>query len=512
MRFSKNLIVSITTLFFIGSLGSRLLARERKTLDFDELHTNQLYFPEGFLYGCAIAEQQNSGAENCPKSNWSNWEATSFPDGRPHIKDGQRSGKACDHWNLYEVDIKLMQELGLNSFRLSLAWDRIEPEQGVFSEDALQHYSDEVDALLKAGIKPMITLHQFAHPMWFENLGAFEKEENIQHFVRYAKKIFEKLGDRVHLWCTINEPTIYMFQGYLPFNRVFPPAKENDLLDSYKLATKVLKHLLMAHTEVYLTLKGMDHGHEAKIGLVHQYLKFNAQHWYDPIERIPGKLLNYLMIDSVIQFLKTGTFDYGWGPLFSETYHAPIDKRSKVPAAQQISDFVGLNYYSRVLLKFELENLLKGEINKVLDSVPDPGETMTDMPYAIYPEGIYHALFRMATIGLPIYVTETGAPDHNNTNDERRQRWITEYLKAISLAREDGVDVNGIFYWTLTDNFEWSYGYLEKFGLFAVDLETQERTIKDGGKLYAKIVHGARQGKYSNHTKDYIPKLGFLVA
>jgi beta-glucosidase len=508
MTKTKILLYATIALFISAdtAIARKRGEKERKKLDFSKLHTDELYFPEHFLFGFAIAEQQNSGADNLPRSNWSLWEATSYPDGTPHIQDNQRSGKSCDHWNLYKTDIALMKEdFNANSFRFSVAWDRIEPEEGIFSEDALKHYSDEVNALLRAGITPMITLHHFAHPIWFEDKGGFEKEENIAYFVRFAKKVFARLGDRVPLWCTINEPTIYVFQGYLGFNCVFPPAKNSGIFGSFPLAAKVLKHLLQAHTQVYQTLKAMPHGKTAKIGLVHQYLSFHPWTSFTPIECFPQWCLNGFMVDSVIEFLKTGTFSYSWRYFFEETYQAPLNPTSNKPASLQISDFVGLNYYSRVLIEFKYLNLLKLKFKNILESSPNLGETMTDMEYAIYPQGIYHALHHMSTIGVPIYVTENGIADHNNQDDERRVRWIREYLKAVSLALEDGVDVRGFFYWTLMDNFEWDRGFHSTFGLYSVDLATQKRTLKRGGKVYADIIKAHRSGQHRIHTADAMP-------
>ncbi len=279
-----------------------------------------------------------------------------------------------------------------------------------------------------------------------------------------------------------------MFQGYLPLNCVFPPGKGG--ITSWRLAVRVLKNLLQAHTETYQALKAMPHGDEAQIGLVHQYLKFETATWYNPLEKIPGFLLNHLMVDSVIDFLKTGTFDYGiWG-ITRSTYQAPIDEDK--PAAAQIADFVGLNYYSRVFVKFSLPF--------TIDSSCADGETMTDMPYAIYPEGMYKALHHMAEIGLPIYITENGVADHNDENDERRVQWVRTYLKAVSLALEDGIDIRGFYYWTLTDNFEWDAGWDMRFGMYDLNRETQERTLKDGGRAYATICKAHREGKYTEKT------------
>ena len=487
-------LLNYSWLLFLIYASLHASVHQRPYIEFEKLHPDELYFPSSFLFGFAIAEQQNSGAENCPDSNWSDWEKQTAPNGEPRIKKGQKSGKACDHWNLYKTDITLMKEdFNANSFRFSVAWDRIEPQEGQFDANALAHYSDEVDELIKAGIVPMITLHHFSHPMWFEEKGAFEKEENITYFVRFSKKVFEALGDRIPLWCTINEPTIYMFQGYLPLNCVFPPAKTSGL-SSWELASRVLRNMMQAHTEVYQALKKMPHGNKAQIGLVHQYLKFDPWSFFNPLERIPGFLLNKLLVDRVIEFLKTGTFCHG-GLYYTETYSAPLDPNKA--AAPQISDFVGLNYYSRVLIKM-VPTL------KVLDSRPDHGEVMTDMPYAIYAEGLYKALHHVATIGLPIYITENGIADKLTSQDKRRVQWITQYLKAVSLALEDGLDIRGYYYWTLVDNFEWDMGWDSCFGLYSLDRPSQKRTLKEGAKAYASIIKRSRAGKLENPTSDRV--------
>ena len=483
--YEKPILLAITLLASIITFAAEPIAREKITID--ELHIEQLHFPKDFLFGFALAEYQNSGAENDPDSQWATFEKTMYSDGTPHIRHNGTSGKANDHWNRYQDDINLMKsDFNANAFRFSLAWSRIEPEPGVFNEEALQHYSDEVDACLKAGITPMITLHHFVHPQWFEEMGAFEKEENIPYFVRYSQRVFKMLGDRVHHWCTINEPTIFIFQGYLPLNCVFPPAKARGVVNkitSWSLANKVLKHLMQAHTEVYRALKDMPAGTEAQIGIVHQYLKFDSYSSYDPLEKALGWTFNYFMVDAVIDFLKTGTFSVGTPGLTSQTYTAPEGK---------LGDFVGLNYYSQVFVRIEPFSLRGG-------SVAFPGETMTDMEYGTYPRGIYDALQHMSSIGLPIYITENGVDDKKTVNDTLRQGWIKRYLKAVSTAIEDGVDVRGFFWWTLTDNFEWANGWDSEFGLY-----TKDRQLKEGSKIYADIVKAARRGDLEEHTDDFI--------
>jgi beta-glucosidase len=198
----------------------------------DYLNKYSFIFPSDFLWGTATAAHQVEG--NCNNNNWSNWETSIPSHDYSFLHSKQPAGSACEHWTRYPEDIKLMKELGVNAYRFSVEWSKIEPQPGEFNQNALTHYSTVIDSLISKGITPMITLHHFTNPIWFEELGAFEREENIQYFVRFSQKIFEEYSDRVIYWCTINEPAVYTVQGY--FTGIFPPEKQN-----IRLAAKVLK-------------------------------------------------------------------------------------------------------------------------------------------------------------------------------------------------------------------------------------------------------------------------------
>ena len=341
-----------------------------------------IHAPKDFIWGAALSEYQVSGADCCIKSNWSEWEGT--------LKE--KSADACQFWSRYKEDIQLMKQLGIQSLRFSVEWCTIEPEEGNFDHEAIQHYSDVCQELINAGITPMITLHHFVHPAWFEERGGFLNSENNHYFVRFCAYVFEHLSDKVHLWCTINEPTIFAFQGYV--RGVFPPGRKN-IMSSWR----VLRNLIKAHTQVYRTLKKMENGSDAQIGLVHQYLKFQSYSSWNPLEKVPGLLFNHLLNDAVIEFLQTGCFN-GW---FSMRY--------KANKGEKITDFIGLNYYSRALIKAQ------ADLGNVLVPACYPDEVMTDMPYAVYPQGFYDALMHLKNLEIPIYVTENGIAD---AADDRR--------------------------------------------------------------------------------------------
>ncbi len=428
--------------------------------------------PRPFLWGVAVCEYQNSGAETCKNAQWASWEQK-----RGKIRHGHQSGKSCEFWDRYRDDVTLVKEMGLNAIRFSVEWSMIEPEPGVFDEAALKHYSDLVDAALEVGITPMATLHHFTHPQWFEDKGAFENESNIIYFVRFCQKVFERLNDRVPLWCTINEPGVYAFQGYI--RGVFPPGKT-----SSSLAGKVLVNLLKAHVEVYKTLKGMRGGQEAQIGIVHQHMLFEPYHEDSALEKNFCWYLSQLMSTAVFDFFKTGIFTYRVIPVvdcflggFSLSPFSQTIMYEDATACKAL-DFIGLNYYSHVLINWK----------SPAKPAYREGDIVTDMYYAAYPEGLYRAIAEMSELKVPVYITENGIAD---SRDDRRAQFIESYLIAMQKAIEDGYDVRGYFYWTLMDNFEWDEGFGMKFGLCSVDYQTQERSVREGAHALLNVAHSA---------------------
>ena len=430
-------------------------------MDNNILAVPKLTVPEGFLWGTAISEYQVSGASHCPTSNWAWWESASKK-GKPRMC--YSSGTACDFKNVYHQYIPLMQELATNAFRFSIEWSNIEPQEGNFSEPELHHYDQLCNSLIDAGITPMITLHHFTDPLWFTQKGGFEREENIAYFVRFCKKVFERLSGKVHYWVTFNEPNIYMFQGYL--RGVFPPGQTNPFK-----AIHVMGNLLRAHEQTYFALKNMFNGDRCQIGMVHQYLKFYPYGRLNPLEYVPGWIYNYLLNDSVLNFFKTGNFKIKMPFLYKYEYQANNQ--------ETLLDFIGLNYYSRVLIKAQMNH------KQLLIPAAYPHEVMTDMPYAIYPEGIYQAIEELSTLRVPIYITENGISD---AKDDRRKTFIHEYLMQMDAALAKGYDIRGYFYWSLMDNFEWDAGHSQKFGLCHVDFETKKATIRDGARHYTDII------------------------
>jgi len=396
----------------------------------EAIHIQEVMLPP--LRGAASSEYQYSGMENCPNNQWAEWE-------RENLPVEQQSGVACDLWNRPEAFVQILKNLGMNTFRFSVEWSKIESQEGVFDEDALNHYLYFCKLLKEAGIEPMVTLHHFTDPLWFTHLGGFEKEENIGLFVEFSKIVFSKLSSYVRLWCTINEPGIVAFSGYVLGH--FPPNQIGS-----GLSAEVLKNLLKAHCETYRALKPLHE--EAQIGLVHQALRFVPYHTWNPLEVLAADYLTRMTHGVVMEFLSSGIFHYQM-PFFA---NVSFEEKE----ITQLNDFIGVNCYARPLLAQVFGW-------NILESSHYPHEAMTQMEFREDPAAIYEALREMhEKTGKPLFVTEVGI---STEDEEQYQRYMLRALYAIAEAMKEGVDVQGIYVWSLMKNFEWNLGWGHNFGL-----------------------------------------------
>jgi len=433
--------------------------------NWSKIDTRKMSFPKDFIWGVATAAHQVEGYNT--SNQWYLWESTVDANGNPMIARRQLSGMACDHWRKYPQDIGLMKELGVKSYRFSVEWSRIEPAEGIFDTLAIRHYRDVCDSLIASGLIPMVTLHHFTNPIWFEKKGAFEKMENVADFVRFTEVVYLALNDRVKWWCTINEPAVYVVGGYFQGN--MPPGKKDP-----QLAAVVLRNILEAHVQAYWKIKSLPGGNEVKVGLVKNMTQMDPYRKWHLGDWVFANLIDGVFNGTTLNFLKTGKYRFNMPTMAKLTGENPKAKGSM--------DFIGLNYYSHYNYKFSF-NLDKAFQAKLL-----PGEVKTDMDYASYPEGFYRAIKTVAQFDVPIIITENGVAD---ATDDRRALFISQYLYAVSKAISEGYDIRGYYYWSLMDNFEWSLGYDMKFGLYSVDWPTQTRTLREGAKRYREIIRGS---------------------
>jgi beta-glucosidase len=375
-------------------------------------------------------------------NQWWEWEQQP---GR--IWHGDTSGAACGWWENAEEDLDRAAALGQNAHRMSVEWSRIEPRDGEFDPQAIRRYREIVCAIRQRGMEPMITLHHFTNPRWLEAQGSWRNPATPQRFARFVRHTVEALGDLCDLWCTINEPTVYTVMGHSI--GYWPPGRRSllesirvirTLLRGHHLAAEVIHHLAPAH----------------RVGIVHH------KRIYDPAT--PGK--RDVAVSILYNFFANGIVLRSMG---------------------ESCDFFGLNYYSRDHLAFDLlapHTLFGRRFTPPHFAQSDHG-ALGESFGEIYPLGIYRALRRIHhRLRLPIYVTETGLPDED---DNQRPHFILDHLAEVHRAIHEGVDVRGVFLWSLVDNFEWAEGWGQRFGLYALDRATGARRLRPSGALYAAI-------------------------
>ena len=443
----------------------RALSRRHPELrwDWSTIDPDDVRFPADFVWGTATAAHQVEGGND--NNQWWRWEHSTGADGRPRVQGGHTSGAAVEHWTRFREDIRRMkEELGATSYRFSIEWSRLEPSEGVWDDYAFAHYREVIECCIEHGVEPMITLHHFTDPLWFADKGGFEDQANIDLFVRFARKAFEEYGDKVTRWCTHNEPGPYALMGWLM--GVFPPG-----VKSFERYTRVLCNLVHSHTRVYRALKEMPGGDRAQIALVKNIFQVEPFDRWHVGQWALCRMADVLYNESILRCLKTGVFEVRVPGL--------INFREEVPGADQSLDVLGLNYYSHILVRLFMRREPPFEV------LARPGDVVCDMPYCVYPEGFYRALKRAAEVGKPIVVTENGIPDDR---DDRRGDWIRRYAYAMHRAMAEGVDVRGFHYWSLLDNFEWAEGWEPRFGLFGVDYDTQERTLRAGAQPMIDLI------------------------
>ena len=463
-------VVSVAVVAGLVGWVRRLQARHPEPLwDWNALapELDRVVFPPDFRWGTATAHHQIEGGHTA--NNWARWETVPDASGRSRIQHGDVSGDAADHWNRWREDLdRMVDDLGVDVYRFSVSWSRIQPEPGRYDPEAIAHYHALIDHLIARGVTPMLTLHHFAHPLWFEDLGGFESEAALAHLERFTTRMFEEYGAKVPLWCTINEPGPYAVMGF--GLGVFPPG-----VRSARRLFAVIRNLCVAHVRMVAAIRRCPGGDAVEVGLVHNIFQLDPWKRHNPVHWLLCRVADHVYNESFLRFIRTGRVRVGL-PLVGFGVDERIDGDR--------GDFVGLNYYANLLL----DPFMPRE--PPFDAHLRPGQVLTDMPYTIYAEGFWRALHRIQKTGLPVWVTENGAADAQD--DGRRATWIRRYLYAMRRAMSEGVDVRGYCYWSLLDNFEWAEGFQMRFGLYAVDYDTQERTLRAGARPLVEAIARSR--------------------
>ena len=396
-----------------------------------------LPFPPWFEFGTATAATQIEGG--CTTSDWYKFGRAGL------VARGETPNVACNSWEKWRDDIELQRQLGMNAYRMSVEWARIEPRPGSFDVDVLAKYAMMLRRLRDASIEPMVTLHHFTLPTWLAERGGVLAPGFVARFAIFAGKVVSALHEYCERWITINEPSVYVACGYILGK--WPPALKNSPLK----ARRALHALQSAHDRAYAWIKTADDS--AQVGMAH-HLR-------------PAMPATDSRADKAAALLKQGL----------------NDAFAVEACARPTQDFFGINYYSRDVVRCDPTALLEGRLPYVAEAPADAPRS--DLGWEIYPEGLGQLVRTWGTRSkLPIFITENGIAD---ANDTRREQFLIDHLSQLARAIADGVDVRGYFHWSLLDNFEWADGYTPRFGLAEVDYATGERTLRPSAKLYAEI-------------------------
>ena len=391
-------------------------------------------FPDSFLWGTATAAHQVEGG-NTASDFW-------LMESVPESLFAEPSGDACDHYHLYPSDIALLAQLGFNTYRFSIEWARIEPEEGFFSNAALDHYRRMIACCLAHALTPMVTFHHFTAPLWFTRDGGWEDTKSVDRFARYCERAGKALGDLVAYACTINEANIPLMVTLMrEAIGIAGGKREQALAEATRLCGgtpgrfapylsgnghAATPNLIATHRKAYEVLKPLVSG---LVGITLALNDFQAEEGGEPLRDMADAAINRQFLESV-----------------------------------RGDDFVGVQTYTRV--RFGKTGLLP----------PDEAAERTQMGYEFYPEALEACIRQAAKVsGCPVIVTENGI---GTEDDTRRIEYTRRALAGMQRCLADGIDMRGYIHWSMLDNFEWLEGYRPKFGLVEVDRTTQMRKPK----------------------------------
>jgi beta-glucosidase len=418
-------------------------------------------FPDDFLWGAATSSHQVEGA--CQGSDWYDWEQRSGA-----IHDGTRSGDAAGWWTGHaEEDLRRAAAMGHTAHRLSVEWSRIEPAPGRFDEAVLGRYAALLDVAQGLGLRTMVTLHHFSLPRWAATAGGWLDPGMPARLAAFSERCARAFGARVDLWATINEPNVQGLMGYGA--GLWPPGHAR--LD---LALRAMASLLRGHAAAYAAVHRVLP--TARVGVVLNLPCIDPDRPAHPLDRTITAAQDWVFNGAWLWALRHGRIP----PPLS------VDPRPVAGLAGSY-DWLGVNYYGRMAVRFDPRAASRGfgrhvQEPSVRNGTADWGQ--------IHPAGLAAQLRRAAGLGAPVYVTENGICD---PDDRLRPRFLVDHVRAVRQVLAEGIDVRGYFHWSLVDNFEWAEGWSARFGLLALDRDTQERTPRRSAEVYAAICrsHGA---------------------
>ncbi len=381
-------------------------------------------FPKGFLFGSATSAHQIEGHQH---NDWSEWEK--LP-GKIHNHDTAEI--AADSYNKWRDDIKLLKDSSQNAYRFSIEWSRIEPEEGKFNQEAVEHYREIIAELNRNKIEPMVTLFHFTLPVWLDDKGGLTNRKAPWYFARFASRMAKEFGNEVKLWSVLNEPNVYVMTGFIAGN--WYPGRRGAYLDG----VRTFFNLISAQKQSYLAMK--KESKDIQIGIAYNMSAFFPSRpvWQD---RLLTGLAKWLVNEFFLNKIK-GHFD-----------------------------FVGINHY--------LSHFVCFSPKFIRDRITEKEK----YHWIQKPSGICEVIKEASKYNKPIYITENGIPCDDTIDDDKRQAYLENVFQELGESIKDGYDLRGYFYWSLLDNFEWASGYSMMFGLHTIDRKPRKSVA-----TYKKII------------------------
>jgi len=447
-------------------------------------------FPDGFVWGAATAAYQVEGAVSEGGRGRSIWDTFSHTPGR--TAGGDTGDLAADHYHRWRDDVAMMADLGLQSYRFSVAWPRVQPDgTGPANQEGLDFYRALVDELRSYGIEPWVTLYHWDLPQALQDAGGWPARDTVSRFADYATLVHDALGDRVGYWTTLNEPWCSAFLGYA--SGVHAPGR-TDARD----AVRATHHLLLGHGLATQAIRAVAPA--AQLGITLNLYAVtpatDAPADLDAARRIDG-LQNRLFLDPLLEGRYPQDVLDDLGPLVDDD----LVRDGDLATIAAPLDLLGINYYTRHTVRAGDEPAPQSPFPGSETVVMVQGEKpVTDMGWDVDPAGLIEVLDRVHRQAgpLPLYITENGAafPDEvtadGAVHDLERTAYLRSHLRACRSAIAAGVPLRGYFVWSLMDNFEWGHGYRKRFGIVHVDYATQRRTPKDSALYYATVLREGR--------------------
>jgi beta-glucosidase len=448
----------------------------------------EMAFPEGFLWGTATASYQIEGAVTEDGRGASIWDTFSHTRGKTH--HGDTGNIACDHYHRLDEDLDLIQSLGMQAYRFSVAWPRVQPKgSGPANSRGLDFYRRLVDGLRERGVEPMLTLYHWDLPQELEDKGGWTNRETSERFAEYTSLVYEVLSDSVGYWITLNEPWVSSWLGYgygLHAPGHTDPSK----------ALAATHHLLLGHGLAMRTMRQAND--DNRLGITMNLHPAVAARDRDAdreaARRVDGQA-NRLYLDPVFK----GAYPEDLIGFYEERdVEGPPVRDGDLETIAEPIDFLGVNYYFRHYIRDAPDVEPSQTPFSDLDArgiVPHDAEK-TAMGWPVDPEGFTQILVRIKDEyrDLPIYVTENGravddyVDPEGGVDDEERISYLDAHFRAAQEAMAQGVDLRGYLVWSLLDNFEWAEGYSKRFGLVFVDYGTQKRIPKASARWYRDVI------------------------